>query len=154
MRAFEIKIVSRAIEIDRRQINAVKPVLLAVGLELHEKHLLRQAIRSVRFFGIAIPEILLAERNRSEFWIGADGAGTYEFFNALTASGFDDTAPHRGIIVKKDAARVLAIFADAFDHCGKMYENIRPRFLEKTQGLSLFAQVIFAAARHDDFATA
>src|ERR1700687_1558569 len=153
MRAFEIKIVSRAIEIDRRQINAVKPVLLAVGLELHEKHLLRQAIRSVRFFGIAIPEILLAERNRSEFWIGADGAGTYEFFNALTASGFDDIQPHRGIIVKK-AARVLAICADACDHCGKMDENIRPRFLEKTQGLSLFAQVIFAAARHDDFATA
>jgi len=69
MRTFEIEIVARAVKIYRREIDPVHAILLAISLQLDKEHFLGEAVGSVGFFGIAVPKIIFAKGNGSEFWI-------------------------------------------------------------------------------------
>ena len=64
VRRLQVEVVARPVEVDRQQRDRVQAVLLAIGLRAHEQRLLRDAVRRVRLLGIAVPEILLAERRR------------------------------------------------------------------------------------------
>jgi len=72
VRALEIEIVARAIEIDGEQEDRIERVLLAVGLSADEKRLLGDAVGSVRLLRVAVPEVVFLERDRCELRIGAD----------------------------------------------------------------------------------
>ena len=74
-----VEIVAGAVEIDRQQVNDVRPVLLPIRLPLDQQHLLGQAIRRVRLLGITIPQRLLPERDGRELGIRTDGAHRHHF---------------------------------------------------------------------------
>ena len=57
-----IEVVAGPVEVHRDEVDDVEAVLLAVGLALDEQHLLGEAVRRVRLLGVAVPEVVLAER--------------------------------------------------------------------------------------------
>ena len=78
VRRLQVEVVARAVEVHREQHDAVHAVLLAVGLRLHQQHLLGDAVGRVGLLGVAVPEVVFLERHRRELRIGADGAGRDE----------------------------------------------------------------------------
>src|SRR5256885_6448340 len=52
------------------------------SLGAHEQRLLGDAVRGVRLLRIAVPEVLLAERNRTELRIGAHRPDDHELLDA------------------------------------------------------------------------
>ena len=86
---FRVEIVTRAVQVDRQEVDTAEAVLFAVGLKHHQKRFLRDPIRRVRFFRIAGPEISLTKRHRCELRVGADGANLDELLDAATTSMLD-----------------------------------------------------------------
>ena len=80
MRGFRIKIVAWTIEVYRQEKNRVKPVLGSVCLRLDKHHFLGQPIGRIGFFRITVPKVFF-KRNRSEFWVCADGSQGDKFFH-------------------------------------------------------------------------
>ena len=127
--------------------------MLPVSLQLHEQHFLRQAVRRVGFFRIAVPEILFTKRHRCKFGVGADGARANKLFNSGNARRLDNVQPHRGVFIE-EAPGIGAVGADAAYDCRQMNEDIRARILVEPQSFRLFAQVVLAAPRNRDFPAA
>src|SRR5262249_45464290 len=73
-----IEVVARSVEIREKQIDRVEAIFPAVGLRLHEQHLLCQAVWRIGLFGISVPETALLERNGRELRVSADGAHRHE----------------------------------------------------------------------------
>src|ERR1700674_4201453 len=67
----DIEVVAGSVEVDGEEANRIHTVLVSVRLRLHQEHLLRQAVGRIGFFRIAVPQIIFAEWDRRELWIGA-----------------------------------------------------------------------------------
>lgn len=83
-----VEIVPGAVEVYGQQEDGVKAILLAIGLALHQQHLLGEAVGCVGFFGIAVPEVFFFEWDGGELGISADGAQGYELFYFTLAGYF------------------------------------------------------------------
>src|SRR5215467_11665257 len=103
MRRVQIKIIVWSIKIYREQKNCVEIVLLAICLSLHKQHLLREPIRSVRFFRISVPEVFLIKWNRCELRIRTNRADRYELLNTIPAPVLHQLGTHYEIVVKEKA---------------------------------------------------
>ena len=82
-----IKIIAGAIKIYRQQENGVKTILLPVSLRLNQHHFFGKSVRSIGFFGVAVPDIIFLERDRREFGISADSAQRDESLSKKKISG-------------------------------------------------------------------
>ena len=71
------------VEVDGQEVDHVDAVLLPVGLPLDQQHLLGEAVGRVRLLGVAVPELVLAERHRRELRVGADGAHGHDLAATL-----------------------------------------------------------------------
>ena len=67
VRRLEVEVVARSVEVGRQQEDRVEAVLLAVRLRADEHRLLRDAVGRVRLLGVAVPEVVLAERDGANF---------------------------------------------------------------------------------------
>ena len=75
VRVLEVEVVVRAVEVRDHRDARVESVLAPVGVGEHEQHLLRQPVGRVRLLRVAVPEVVLLERDRGELRVGADRAG-------------------------------------------------------------------------------
>jgi hypothetical protein len=143
-----IEVVAGAVEVHGEQEDRVEPVLLAVGLRLHEEHLLGESVRRVRLLGIAVPEILLAKRHRSELGVRAHGADGDELGDAVQACLLDELRAHHQVVVEEPAG-VLAVGPDAAHDRREVDDDVGPRRLEHAHDVRLSAKIVLAAARHE-----
>ena len=148
-----IEVVVRPVEIHRQQMDGVEPVLLAVRLPLHEQHLLGDAVRRVRLFRIAVPQVALEKRHRRQLGIRADRADADELLHAGQPRVLHRQRAHHHVLVE-EAARRLAVRADAADDGGEMHDDVRPRVLEQPRDVRLVRQVVLRLSHDDDVAAA
>src|SRR5205085_1498336 len=145
----EIEVVARTVEIHRQQEDAVEAVLIAICLELHEQRFLRDAVRRVGLFGIAIPQLVFFERDVRELRIGADGSELHEFFDAGEPRFFDELNAHDRVLVE-EAAGMFAIRADAADDGRTVNDEIRFIRREERARCGGIAEVELFRARREN----
>ena len=98
-----------------------------------------------------LPKVVLAERNRRIFRIGADGTDLHKLLEPGTAGLFDEVQPHRHIGVEV-AARVGAIGTDASHLSSQVNDRVWAGIGEELANGLLFGEVVVRAARNDQFA--
>src|SRR5512140_1831576 len=141
------------VQIDGQEVDPREPVLLAVGLDLDEEHLLREPVRCVRLLRIAGPEVVLAKRHGRELRVRADRPEADELPDAGPPRLFDELDPHDRVL-EKEESRVLAVCADASDDRGKMNDEVRFLLREiRAHGFAL-AQIEASGARRQEGAGA
>ena len=131
----------------------MKTVLLAVGLELHEQHLLRQAVRGVGLLRVAVPEVLFTKRDRRKLRIGAHGPEDHRLRHAKLPRQLDELDPHDRVVVE-ECPRPQAIRLDSPADRREMDDE---RWLERLQRAprgDRVPQVALRAARGEDRAVA
>src|SRR3954467_8374638 len=64
VRGLEVEIVPGPVQVDGQHVDGIHPVLGAVGLALHQQHLLGQAVGRVGLLRVAVPDVVLAKRRR------------------------------------------------------------------------------------------
>ena len=148
-----IEVVPRPVEVHRQQEDRIEAVLLAIGLPLHQQHLLGETVRGVRLLGIAVPQVLLAERHGRELRVRAHGPDRHELRDARETGVFDELRAHDQVVVEEPAG-VLAVGADAADHGGEVDHEVGARLREHPRDAGFPAQVVLAAARHERLRTA
>jgi len=153
VRGVQVEVVARAVQVDRQQEDAVEAVLLAVGLRLHQHHLLRQPVGRVRFLRVALPQVVLPERDRGELGVGADRPDGDEFLDPGHARPLDELEAHDGAVVEEPAGVVL-VGRDAADHGGEVDDDVGPRVGEEPADRVPVAQVVVRRARHGDLPAA
>ena len=119
MRRFHIEVIARPVEVHRQQKDRVHGVLLAVGLALDKQRLLGDTVPGVGFFGVAVPEVLLAKRHQRELRIRANRPENSRLLNAVAPSGLDELDAHDRVVVEK-ASGVGAICADSAYNRGQV----------------------------------
>ena len=147
MRRFEVEVIARPVEIDRKEVDARKAKLLTIRLKLYKQHLLGEPVGSVRLLGIAGPEIFFAEGDGREFRVGADGADADEFLHVAAPACFDEMDSHDEVVVKK-GPRMPAVGADAADLGREMENDVRADFVEQSIDLIRTGQIAIGAARN------
>src|SRR5205823_2157952 len=131
-------------QVDRKEVDSIRAVLLAVRLRAHEQRLLRDSVRRVRLLRVAVPQLVLAERDRRELGVGTDGAEEYRLRDALHTGLLEDVRPHHEIRVPV-AAWARAVRADPPDLRGEMEDELGPGVVEEALGVGLPRQVVVAA---------
>src|SRR5262249_13048383 len=149
MRGFQVKVVSRTVHINRQQINPAKPILLAVGLELNQEHLLRQPIGSVGLLRVAVPQILLLKRHRRVLRIGTDRACTHKLLHTTASCFLDDLDAHHSIVIER-LPRGSAVGTDAADNGRQVNNQVRAYFVKEMDNCSFLPQVVLPTAGHDN----
>ncbi len=121
--------------------------MIAIRLRLHQQHLLGQPVGRVGLLGVAVPQIVLAERHRRELRIRADGAGRDQFLQADAAAFFDELHAHHQVVVEK-LSRVDAVGADAAHARRQVHDQVGLRVaIEPPHRLDV-DQVVVARTRH------
>ena len=139
-----VEVVAGAVEVDRDAgRSTLKPYCCAVGLALDQEHLLGQAVGGVRLLRVAVPEVVLAERHRRELGVGADRADRDELLDAGQARLLHELDAHDRVVVE-EAARVLAVGADAADDGGEVDDDVGPAVGEGAVDPVARAQVVVA----------
>ena len=149
MRRLGVEVVARAVEIDREEHHAVHAVLLAVALRQHQHHLLGDAVGRVGFLGIAVPQVFLAERDRGELGIGADGSHRHQLPHPSQPALFEDVQSHHGVC-EHVAPRVCAIGADAPNLRRKMENQIWLRIRHQLAHRLAVDQIVVVDEGHED----
>src|SRR4029077_13639467 len=102
-------------------------VLLTISKRHDESGLLRDAVWSIRLFGVAVPEILLAKWRRSVLWVGTRCAYDDELLKAVVAPRlFDNVKPH-GHILEEEPPGIVAVCPYAANGCSQMNQHLRLR---------------------------
>ena len=141
--------VARPVQVHGEQMNHVEAIFLTVGLPLHQQHLLREPIRSIRLLGIAVPEMLLPERDRSRLGIRADRAHADVFLDARAACVLQGHRAHHQIFVG-ESSRIGAIRADAAHDGGQVDHDTRLERGEEPLDIRFTREVVVATAGNHD----
>src|SRR5262245_34898248 len=100
MRALQIKVIARPIEVGRQQKDTVVAILATISLTLNKKHLLGKAIGSVCLLWIPIPQFIFMKRDWRVLGVRTDGTNSYE----LTDMGFpgrvEELHTHHQVVIK------------------------------------------------------
>ena len=124
VRALGVEIIARTVQVDRQQEDGIEAVLLAVGLRLHQQHLLRQPVRRVGLFRVTVPQVFFFEWHRGELGVGADRAHRHKFFDPAQPGFVDQLHAHHQVVVE-EFSRVLAVGADAAHLGSQVNDDIR-----------------------------
>ena len=103
VRRLQIEVVARPVEVHREQHDAVHAVLLAIGLRLRQHHLLGEAVGRVGLLGVAVPEVVFAERDGRELRVRADRAGRHQLGDAREAASSKSCAPIMSVLEQEPA---------------------------------------------------
>ena len=153
VRRLQVEVVARAVEIDGKHRDGGKPVLLPVRLGLHKKHLFGQTVGRIGFFRIAVPEILLSERNRRELGIGTDRPGGDKLADPRKPSPFHELGPHHQIFIEKTAG-AQPIGLNSAHACRQVNDDIRTRVQEEPLHRIKLNQIILAAPGNENISGA
>ncbi len=146
MRALEVEVVARPVEVHRQQVDRVQPVLLAVPLRPDQQRLLGDPVGRVRLLGVSVPEVFLAEGHGGELGIGADRSDDDQLVDGGEPALLEHVRAHEEVRVPV-AARVGAICADAADLAGKVEHEVRRSVGKQACRVLGERQVIVATAR-------
>jgi hypothetical protein len=148
VRRLEVEVVSRAVEVDRQQVDRVDAVLLAVRLRADEQRLLGDAVGRVRLLRVALPEVFLAERHGRELRVRAHRAEQDELGHPVQPRLLDHVRAHHQVRVPV-AAGIRAVRADAADLGREMDHQLRPCVGEQPLRVLPVRQVVVRAAGDD-----
>ena len=142
VRSLQVKVVARAVQVDRQQVDGIEAILLAVGLGLDEQHLLGQAVGGVGLFGVAIPERLFAEGDGREFRISADGADGDEFLDAALPGFVHELDAHHQVDVE-EIGGAGAVGANAAGQGGQVNDQVGAGGIVHALDIGRIHQVVF-----------
>ena len=108
VRGSRVEVIARPVQVHRQQADGVKSILLAVGLGLHQQHLLCQSVGGVGLFGVSVPQVFLAEGHRRELGISAHRTERYELADPALPGLVHEFNTHYQVVVK-EFGRVLAV---------------------------------------------
>ena len=148
MRGPLVEVVVRAVEVHGKQVDAVEAVLLPVGLQLHQQHLLGQPVRRVGLLGVAVPEVVLAERHRDVLGVGADGAHADEPLDAGQPALLDQLDAHDRVVVE-ELAGGGHVRADPADDGGEVDDDLGRVSASACADRVAVAQVVLGRARRE-----
>ena len=143
VRVLEVEVVARPVEVGHHRGARIEVVLAAIRVAEDEQHLLGQPVGRVRLLRVAVPDVLLLERDRCELRIGADRAGRDQLLRAQLPAGLEDVQPHRQVVVG-ERTRVAAVVADAPHVGGEMDDHLGP--LQRVEAGGAVAQVVIGRA--------
>jgi hypothetical protein len=158
VRRLRIGAVARAVGVDQEERDGVEAVLLPVGRRLHQQDLLRQPVGRVGLLGIAVPQVVLAERHRRQLGVAADRADDHHLADPGAPGLVQERHAHHQVVVEELGGRG-PVGADAADARRQVDEDVdRPpratrgprRLGEQAPRRARIAQVVLAAARRHD----
>ena len=149
MRGLEVEVVPRPVQVRGQQEDRVETVLLAVRLRADENGLLRDAVRRVRLLGVAVPELVLAERHGSELRVRADGPDDDDLRRRVDPRLLEDVRAHRQVR-EPVAAGIRAVRADAADLGREVEHELGLGVAEHPRGVVHGREVVVGAAGDDD----
>ena len=153
MRASGIDGVARPVQVDRKQVDGRKTILLAIGLRLDEQHLLGETVGGVGLLRVAVPQVVFAERHRRVLWVGAHGADGDELLHPDAARLLHELHAHHEVLVEEET-RVGAVGTDATNLSGQMDDDLRTAIaVEPADGVAAH-QVVRGASWHEHVGTA
>ena len=117
MRYRRVEFVARAIQVGGDDERRALVVLTTVNLGQHQQCFFGDAVRRIRFFGIAIPNGLFAKRHWRELRITTDGAQDDSFFHPSGAGRFDYVHAHLQVVQKQRCWLYLVIANAAHPSC-------------------------------------
>ena len=153
VRRARVEVVAGAIQVHGHEEDGVEAVLPAVGLRLHEQHLLGQPVGRVGLLGVPAPEVVLAEGHRRELGIGADGADDDELGDAGEPGLLHELHAHHHVVVEEEP-RVLAVGADAAHHPRQVDDQLGAGVLQHADDVGLLPEIVVAAPRDEGSRTA
>src|SRR6185436_10502806 len=127
----------------------VEAILISIGLRLSEQSFLGYPIRSVRLFGIPIPQVIFLEWHRRKFGVGADGPNLDELLNLVDPRGLHQLDSHHQILVKESSG-ILAIGPDAAHNGGQMNNHLRFHFAVEPFDIFAAHEIILVPPHDDD----
>ena len=125
-------------------------ILLAIRLRLHHQHLLRQTVRRIRLFGVAVPYLIFFKWHGRKFGIGADRRQRDKFFYAALVSFIQQLHAHHQVVIEK-RSRMFAVGADAADGSRKMNHDVRFHLIVQAPHIANIAQIAICFARDKNF---
>ena len=149
MRTGGVEIIPGTIEVDGDQVDRVEIVLLTIRLALHEKHLLGEPVRRVRFLGVTVPKILLAEWYWREFRIGAHRTDRHKLRDTCESGLFHQLEAHNRVLVEETTG-VLTIRTDPADYRRQVNHKVRPPICDRTSNGISVSQVVVPLSWNED----
>src|SRR6266542_2822048 len=146
---FEIKIVPRAVQVDRKQVDSVESVLLAISLQLHEEHFLGEPVRSVRLLRVSIPDVVFAKWDGRVPWIGANRAEADELLDAGLSRFLDELDAHDRILVE-ELPGMRTVRTNASHDCSRVDDEIWPMVFQQAHDSFPVSQIVRRAVGHED----
>ena len=131
---------------------ASSPYCCAVRLSPDENGLLRDAVRRVRLFRVAVPELVLAERDGSELRVGADRPDDDELRRRVDPRLLENIGAHREVR-EPVAAGIRAVRADAPNLGREVEHELGLGIAEHAGGVVHRGEVVVGAAGDDDLVT-
>ena len=149
MGAVGIEVVTRAIQIRRKQEDAVETVLSSIGLSLNQQQLLGDAVRRVCFFRVPIPQVILAKGDGRELGVGAYRAQDYHLVDTRSPTLVNELSAHHQVVVQV-GGRVHSVRSDSPDPCGQMNHQVRFGLVEDRANCVGLAKVILRTGWRKD----
>src|SRR6476659_5956792 len=149
MGTFEVEVIARTIKVRWKKKNGVETVLMPIAFRLDQHHFLCESIWRICFLRITVPKIILAERCRRKFWIGANCSRRDKLLYTVEPCLLNKLYTHHEVFVKK-FPRVLLIRTYATHNSRKMYNEVRVHVRVESFDVSRLDQIVVGAARNED----
>ena len=144
-----IELVARAVHVRGQQVDDVLSVLLPVRLRVNEHRFLGNAVRSIRLFGEAGPEVVLFERDLGELRVRADRSQQDRLGHLSLPSLLEEERPHEQVR-HVEVRGMLHVGADPADACRQMDHEIGIGVLEQTGDVFRLREVVVTATGDGD----
>ncbi len=142
-----VEIIARTIKVHRQKEDRIVAILLAVRLRLHQQHFLRQSVRRVGLFRVAVPQVFLFEGDGSVLGVGANRADGDKFAHVFLPGMVNQLYAHHQVVVE-ELARLLAVGTDTAHFGCQVDDHIRFGVVEHAQDIGFPHQVILRVSRH------
>ena len=143
-----VEVVAGPVQVRRDHEGRIEPVLVTIGLRLHQEHLLRQPVRSIRLLRVPVPQVLFAEGHLRVLGIRADGSDDHELADACAPRLVDQVDPHHGVRVE-EAAGMLSVRPDPTHDRRRMDDVLGLRLLQGGTDAFGFGEVVVRRPDHD-----
>src|SRR5438552_2099628 len=145
-----IEIVSGSIQIRGQQVNCVKTVLRPISLGLDQQRFLGQAVWSIRLLGVAVPQVILFERHRGEFGVGAHRTHLHELGHRVLARLLHQEDAHDRVVIE-EAAGILAVGTDSSNPGSEVDNYVGALVGVHPNDVRFFGEVVLGTAEGVNF---
>ena len=100
----QVKVITRAVKVNRKKVNTIQAILPAICLQHHEQSLFSNAIGSIGLFRITVPEVFFLERwHGCKFRVCIDSTNLNELLDSARSCSLNQMQTHSHIGIKEPA---------------------------------------------------